>query len=326
VLLLLRLSAAGAVSGIPRLPLLAPWYRLTGSDDRLLLEHGQTVVALEGGAVRTLLPALLPLLDGTRTYDDLLDRVGPATRPALDLALEVLATHDLLVEGPDVGPDLRNAAHAVAAAYGISPTVAEERLSGAVVDVVGSAPAAAEIARLLRLCGLGTVRRGRGRPRGRADLAVVAFGGDELEQLRRWNDKALARGVPWLPFRQYDGRFAAVGPLIVPGESCCYECVLRRRASNLEYGQHLAEIERVPVAAQADAALEALAVGVAAHLAVQWIGGRDATLPGVLHAVEARPTLSVGLHPVLRLPRCPACSPTLRLAAPLPWHEAEAAA
>jgi bacteriocin biosynthesis cyclodehydratase domain-containing protein len=315
-----------AVSSIPRLPLLAPWYRLTGSDDRLLLEYGQTVVALEGGAVRTLLPALLPLLDGTRTYDDLLDRLGPAARPALDLALEVLAAHDLLAEGPDVRPDLRGAAHAVAAVCGLAPAVAAERLSCAVVDVAGSAPAAVEIARLLRLCGIGTVRRGRLRARSRPDLAVVAPAGDELGELRAWNRRALVRGVSWLPVRAYDGRFAAVGPLVVPGESCCYECVLRRRATNLDYGEHLLEIEGVPTAARADAALDAAVVALAAHLAVRWVAGRDTSLPGTLFAVEAHPALSLGVHPVLRLPRCPACSPAERLAPPLPWHEAEAAA
>src|SRR5919199_611482 len=78
---------------IPRRPLLAPWYRLVGDGDRLLLEHGQVVVVLEGAAVRTLLPALLPLLDGTRTVDELVDRLGAAAREAIELALATLASH-----------------------------------------------------------------------------------------------------------------------------------------------------------------------------------------------------------------------------------------
>jgi hypothetical protein len=109
---------------VPERPLLAPWYRLVGDGDRLLLEHGQTVVALEGGAVRTLLPALLPILDGTRTIDALVERLGLAARPAIDRALEVLVSHGLLVEGPDAPRELRAAAHAVAAAYDIPPAVA----------------------------------------------------------------------------------------------------------------------------------------------------------------------------------------------------------
>src|SRR5207247_1374504 len=113
LLLLLLLRVPRLVTVVPRLPLLAPWYRLVGDGDRLLLEHGQAVVVLEGGAARAFLPALLPLLDGTRSYDDLLDRLGVAARRALDLALDVLSRHGLLVEGPDAASDVRAAAHAV---------------------------------------------------------------------------------------------------------------------------------------------------------------------------------------------------------------------
>src|SRR5262249_23918384 len=93
VLLYLLLRDLLHVTAIPERPLLAPWYRLAGDGARLLLEHGQSVVALEGAAVRTLLPHLLPLLDGTRTYDELAARLGVAARPALDHALETLASH-----------------------------------------------------------------------------------------------------------------------------------------------------------------------------------------------------------------------------------------
>src|SRR5581483_6398719 len=106
--------------------------------------------------------------------------------------------------------------------------------------------------------------------------------------------------------------------------SACYDCVRRRRAANLAYGEHLDELEAVPTAAVADAALAAVADAVAAHVVLRWIGGRDTSLPGVLFAVEARPALSVGEHPVLRHPRCPACSPAERLAGRLPWHQAAA--
>src|ERR687886_1970204 len=118
---------------IPRRPLPAPWYRLVGDGDRLLLEHGQVVVVLEGAAVRTLLPALLPLLDGTRTVDDLAHRLGPAAREAIDHALETLAAHRLLADGPEAPPPLRETAHAVAAAFDVDPSVAAERLEQSTV-------------------------------------------------------------------------------------------------------------------------------------------------------------------------------------------------
>lgn len=310
------------MTAVPRLPLLSPWHRRVEDDDRLLLEHGQAVVVLEGAAVRAFLPALLRLLDGTRTREELVAQLGAATRPAVDLALETLALHGLLVEGPEVLPSVRAAVYGVASTFDLAPAVAAERLSGAAVEVVGSSPAGAEIARLLRASGVGRVARGRWKGGDRVDLAVVVPATDELEELDPWNRAAHESGARWLPVLPYDGRFAAIGPLIVPGESCCYECVLRRRGANVEYGEQFREIERAPLAARADPALEAFAAALAAHLALRWIGGRDGSLPGVLYAVEARPALALGEHAVLRVPRCPVCSPVEQLAAPLPWHAA----
>jgi bacteriocin biosynthesis cyclodehydratase domain-containing protein len=313
------------VTGVPDRPLLAPWYRLSGDGDRLLLEHAQSVVALEGAAVTALLPHLLPLLDGTRGHGDLVARLGPAARPALDHALETLALHGVLVEGPPAPAAVRPAAHAVAAAFDLAPTVVADRLRTSSVGVVGTSAAGAEVARLLRLSGIGAVHRLRLGRRPAVDLAVFAAEVDELDALERWNRRAHETGTRWLGVRPYDGRFAAVGPLIVPGESCCYACVLLRRASNVEYGRHLAEVEEAPVAAEADPALAALVAALAAHLALRWLAGRDTTLPGVLHTVEARPALRVSEHVVLRVPRCPVCSTAATVAPRLPWHEAEAA-
>jgi bacteriocin biosynthesis cyclodehydratase domain-containing protein len=311
--------------GIPRKPLLAPWYRLVGEGDRLLLAFGQSVVVLEGAAVGTLLPVLLPLLDGSRSLDDLAARLGPAARPAIELAVATLAEHGAVVEGPDAAREIRPAAHAAAAAWGLGPRVAAERLRAATVDVVGSSPAGVEIARLLRLAGVGELRAGSWRCRGSADLAVVSPAPDEFDRLPRWNRRALERGRRWLLLRPFDGLAATVGPLVVPGESACYQCLLLRLGANLGLGDDVCDIEAAPASTVADAPFEALSVALTAHLALRWAVGRDTALPGVLHVVEARPRLSVSEHAVLRVPRCRACSPVARLAAPLPWHSAEAA-
>src|SRR3954454_11492135 len=110
-------------AAIPSRPLLAPWYRLVGDGDRLLLEHAQVVVVLEGAAVSTLLPQPLPRLDGTRTVDDLVDRLGGAARPAIEGALRTLAEHGLRTEGPPASGPARRSAHALAAAHGQAPSV-----------------------------------------------------------------------------------------------------------------------------------------------------------------------------------------------------------
>ena len=158
---------------VPDRPLLAPWYRLAEDGDRLLLEHGQSLVVLEGAAVRRLLPTLLPLLDGTLTVAEVYKRLGEPVRPAVEAALETLAHHGLLSEGPSAPPHLSATADAFAAAYELPPWLAAERLQGGGIGVVGGSGAAARIAGLLLAAGIGEVRRlGWEGPAG-VDFAVV---------------------------------------------------------------------------------------------------------------------------------------------------------
>src|SRR2546423_15039883 len=81
-------------------PRLSPWYRLARVGDALALEHGQAVGRLDGAAATKLLPRLLPLLDGTRTVDEIVACLGEPIRPAVEHALELLEEHGLLLSGP----------------------------------------------------------------------------------------------------------------------------------------------------------------------------------------------------------------------------------
>ena len=213
---------------------------------------------------------------------------------------------------------------AIAAAYGVAPAVAADRIRAATVGVAGESAAAEQIARLLHAAGVGEVRR-LGWDEHGVDLAVVAPLPAEVSRLREWNRIALEHGLRWLPLAPFDGLVFAIGPVMVPGESCCHECLQLRLAAHVEYGADLALVESEPTAASATAGLEAAAAGLVAHLALCWLGGLDTRLPGVLHVLETRPELNLGTHAVLRVPRCPACSDADVLAPLLPWHEAEAA-
>jgi bacteriocin biosynthesis cyclodehydratase domain-containing protein len=307
-----------ATSPWPLRPLLAPWYRLHEDGDRLLLEHGQSVVVLEGEAVRALLPVLLPLLDGSRTVEDLVRELGPPARAAIERAVELLGSSGVLVDGPRCG----TSPEAVAAAFGLSPSVAAGRLGAAAIGFAGSAPPGAQAARLLRLTGIGKVCRLDGPVESAVDLAVVTPTPDELVELDDWNRRTLDSGVRWLPVRPFDGRTIGIGPLIVPGETCCYACVQLRRAANLDYGADLPALERTPIAARPDPVLESLTAALVARLVLRFVVGSDLTVPGVLHVLDIATSPFLSEHPVLRVPRCPACSAVERVAPPLPWHEA----
>jgi bacteriocin biosynthesis cyclodehydratase domain-containing protein len=308
---------------LPELPLLTPWYRLVEDGDVLVLEHGHRVVTLEGAAVRALLPRLLPLLDGTRPVAEIAATLGTAAEPAIGAALRLLGDNELLVDGPppDCGAELRETAYLLAAETGASPAAAAGRLADAAVGVVGSGAAAGEAARLLRRSGIARVELRAWSDPLTDDLVVAAPGPDELVALGRWNDRCLEQEAAWLQVLPYDGVFAAVGPLFVPGDTACQTCYRLRREASLGIGAVGERLDGAAVQAGGGPALAVAAGATAALHALRWLATRDPSLPGVLFALEPRAGLRIAEHLVLRVPRCPSCSPLAEAAAPLPWFQ-----
>ena len=307
------------------LPYLAPWYRVAAGESQIVLEYGQRVVALQGGAVRTLLPALLPLLDGTRTVDEIVAVLGEPARPAVEQALERLDAHGLLLEGPpspddEPSPQRETIAVLTALQAGrrrVADTAASLR-SGS-VSVVGDGGAAIEIGRLLRLSGVDVDRRTSIRED--ASLTVCAPAPEQLPRLSAWNQEALETGARWLQVLPFDGRYAAVGPLYLPGDTCCYECFRLRRAANLETGDELRLLEQTPASYPAAPVLTSLVAALAALLVLEWLVLESHYVPAAFYALGLLPVITLAVHHVHRVPRCPACSTVAGVSPPLPWHK-----
>ncbi len=309
---------------LPELPLLAPWYRLLEEDGRLLLEHGHRLLVLEGAAVRELLPRLLPLLDGTRTVADIVGAAGRPAEPAIVKALRLLDASGLLVEGPpaDCGVELQETVDFLAAGTETPPRIAASRILDASVGIVGESLAAAEVARVLRRSGIVRLERRAWDDASAGDgLTVVAPDPGQLHRLAGWNERALAAGIPWLQLLPFDGRFTAVGPLYVPGETACHACYRLRRAASLDFGPLADTLEQVPSRAGGGPGLAVAAGAVAAVHVLGWLATGDPSLPGALFALESGGGLALTRHQVLRVPRCPACSTARSSAAPLPWFQ-----
>jgi bacteriocin biosynthesis cyclodehydratase domain-containing protein len=323
-----------AESGLPRLPYLAPWYRLTRDDGRLVLSYAHSAIVLEGAAVAKLMPILLPLLDGRSTVEEIDQRLGAAAGPAVRNALRTLADRGVLTDGPPIAgaapaPDAE-AARLLAATVGNGLTEARGKavLEGSHVSVIGGGITATEIDRLLRASGLEKLDRldwdARGSGLEGVDLVIAAPEPSELLLLEQWNQTALGARQPWLSVLPFDGRIAAVGPLYVPGQTCCYECFRRRRAANLTMDERdYWALESAPAAYPSAPPLQSMAAGLAATLALRWIGERASgqtasSLPAAMHAIEWESGLEVHRHFVYRVPRCPACFD--ERGAPSPWH------
>jgi bacteriocin biosynthesis cyclodehydratase domain-containing protein len=298
-----------------RRPLLAPWWRAVEDRDRLLFEHAGHVVELNGRAVRALLPALVPLLDGAHTVHEMVEILGDAAEAPITKALALLEAHGLLVDGPAAEGD---AACYVASICATTPAAASAALASSRIGLFGSAPAAAELSHLLGLAGVETEPwTSMHAARSRVDLIVAAPAAGEGEQLEDLNSQCLRDGTPWLVLLPTNGRFAAVGPLYVPGQTACHACYLLRRGATSGYEEDFPLLEGRPVRAPMPPAASTIAAGLGALLCLRWLGARDPTLPGALYALELQGTLALTRHRVLRVPRCPVCG--VPSPPPSPW-------
>jgi bacteriocin biosynthesis cyclodehydratase domain-containing protein len=140
-------------------------------------------------------------------------------------------------------------------------------------------------------------------------VAASDFGG--LSLLRDWNRFCLENETHFFPVVLQD-LLGWVGPLVIPGETPCFECFLARRASHLAAPGVARAAELAAYAGQAVASFHPAAAGMLGELAAMELlklyGGR---LPGwragqVLELQVLVPALAA--RPVLRVPRCPACS------------------
>ena len=329
-LLLVRLLVSEpslTARSVPERPALAPWYRMARDNGRVLFEHGGSVVTLEGRAAEVLLPTLLPLLDGTRTFAEIVETLGHAAEPSIARARESLAEGGLLTDGPELQVGLDSAPTAAAAAFvaaatrRATPRAALAALAAADVAVAGESPDGAEIVRIAAQAGLDQVRHvALADSLAGHDLLICAPTPGEVLQLSAVNAARLAHGGAWLSLLPHDGRSVVVGPLYLPGESACYACYRTRRAAASGYEEDYELVEAEPTKAACPAALSAVAAGLVVTLALRWLAVRDSTLPGRCYALETGIVLGLSLHHVLRVPRCAICGPD-EGSVPSPWFK-----
>ena len=108
-----------------------------------------------------------------------------------------------------------------------------------------------------------------------------------------------------------DDLVAYVGPLVVPYQTACFECFLRRRYSNLDEADAREAVELRPDGARVvglHPAISAVAAGAAAlELSKFFLPLHAARQAGYLLTFNLLASRA-GRHRVLKVPRCPACS------------------
>ena len=307
--------------GVER-PLLKPWYRLSVDDGRSTLRYAGSVLELEGAAAERLLPHLLPLLDGTRTVDEVVGELGEGVRPAVEHALSLLRAHDLLTEAApaDAAAGARRCAELLSALDPGGRTCAELHASLAAVEVhvLGGAPTAEIVGRLLQASGVGAVTGldWEDEPP-TAGLTVVAPGAGEAARVADWNRGALDA--------EHRGSRCCPSTAGSPPSARC-SCRARPRATSATAFARDSTIapgrDRGDGAYPGAPALDAVLAGLAALAALRWLAAGDRADAGTLVAVELTPELRCTRHFVYRVPRCPVCSPAARRPAAAPWSGA----
>jgi molybdopterin-synthase adenylyltransferase len=121
--------------------------------------------------------------------------------------------------------------------------------------------------------------------------------------------------LPFLPVAIQD-LVAYVGPLVVPGQTACFECLLRRRYSNLEDAVARERIELRP-GAGSHVALHPAIVAVAAGAAALEVAKFFLPLHGARQAGHLLTfnllASDFGRRRVLKVPRCAVCGSVTRV-------------
>ncbi|MDQ7843931.1 MAG: TOMM precursor leader peptide-binding protein [Armatimonadota bacterium] len=302
-------------------PRLYPWFRVVRDRDAYLFEYGGQLVRIAGPQAVPLLTALLPLIDGRLTVEEIQRRLGEWDGEAVVRVLSALKGNGIVAvagSSPLSGED----GDLLTAIMGGRENDAP--VDRARVGVLGTGSLAQAVTRLISASGVVAARAVTvDDPPTTLDLVVVAVQGEDLSRLDSWNRRMLECRQSWLLVLPFDGAYGTVGPLFIPGETACYACFQTRRRSVLEDPDIARLYDDLPAYHPMGAGVTSLLAGLAVHLALRWILRRDAWIGGMLYAVGLMPHPTVSAHEVWPVPRCPVCRP-LSQHTPAPWFPEQA--
>ena len=144
-----------------------------------------------------------------------------------------------------------------------------------------------------------------------ADLSVVLVDDYLQEELREFNRQALKSGHHWF-LAKPAGAVAWFGPVFVPHETACWQCLEHRIKGNREVESALQQITNAPGPFPVSRAFLPTtlqtALSIAATQTVRWIVERDSfEFKGKIATLDLI-TLDTQQHAVTRRPQCPSCS------------------
>lgn len=297
------------------MPLRALPVELIADADGLTLRRGCTTVRIDGENAHEIVGAVLDLAEGGgMTEDELVGSFPAETQESIRSLVVALRARRLLLPA-DAGCSSSAAESPLDVFYwhfGLPDEPSPAPPRDELVVVAGRSRTAARLCELLGEAGfreLAVVDEQAALDE-RVPAVVAAVSESGFGPLRAWNELALERNVPFLPVA-VENLVAYVGPLVVPYETACFECFLRRRYSNLDEAGAREAVELRVGGAEVvglHPAISAVAAGAAAlELSKFFIPWRGAQQAGYLLTFNLLAGRS-GRHRVLKVPRCPGCS------------------
>lgn len=305
-------------------------YTVIPSETSVHIRSLRRTLRLRGEHASTLLPQVLGALDGVRTVDEVAATLSPS-----DSAREVVALLDRaglledteIVDVLDIPPGFR----ALLDGVGVDAGATAAKLKSAQVAVLTDAEFGPYIREALIAFGLDSdqikVSDQQGTWQDQLDQ-VVGGATVVLAALPRWqpdlflaiNHACVQVGKPWLPVQAENEVSLLIGPFVVPGQSACYACFERRRRANLLDGAEVQMALDKLVSTEPNAGnyrarsvrtLLEPAFAMAAIEVLKYAAGLEFYLSTLNNVISFTPfVLEMESIPVLKVPRCPACSPS----------------
>ena len=320
--------------------------------DGMLLVRGSTEFKISGeGAAEAVQFVLAAAAGEGKTRQELLDYFGAIDRPGAEELVQILVTRRLLVPSdafPPPGANGESAHEVFYWEFGERADQVAARLSTQRIAILGVNGISQQLVHALSQCGFERVdvvdypllRNQRLFPEdtladgdwtGPAPLpfaeweprlevgidclvATADFSGQQV--LRHWNALCVQRGCTFLPV-MLDRAIGFVGPLVVPGETACYECLRDRENASFEKpelrraAENLAAVIRRPNLHGFLPPMASILGDLAAMELTKFYGGVLTAKVGTLLEVNLlRPELRD--RKVLKAPRCKVCSPLIR--------------
>jgi bacteriocin biosynthesis cyclodehydratase domain-containing protein len=322
----------GAVAGmaslrLPERPRLAPWLTVVPlGDDRVQLRAADFALTLSEPLLSKAFVHVAPHLDGKRSVQEICEAAAPAyLSGTVEFLLKMLRRGGALHEGmPFAGLDpvsrakfdgaLRLFAH-----FGGNPEQILARLRESVVVVGGVDAFSRRLVASLEASGIGTVHAVSAEELGsgaglsaehRVDLVVAVAGSAGTPFFSAVNAANSRSGRRWLRVA-LEGRFGVLGPTVVPGQTACFACYLRRRSTHdvIEQVERFRE-QVTPGGEPHEGSLDALTevlTGQATLEAARLLGGFAPPATIARFYMFQAGTPAVAGHDLLRVPRCTSC-------------------